>query len=143
MSLFARSFCHQAPRIKALWYAHHHLSHRCIATSVSPGGLVDILALRGFVLPRDSPLVVKSPSSYVGDLTIGTQSTLTSIGASMVEGLQSLLQDISTWLIKRTYQPSIIRKRRKHGFRRRKESVGGRRVLKRRIAKGRMRLGGC
>ena len=55
--------------------------------------------------------------------------------------LQSLF-DLSTWLIKRTFQPSIIRKRRKHGFLRRQESVGGRKVLKRRKLKGRMRLGG-
>ncbi|EED95146.1 RM34, ribosomal protein 34 mitochondrial large ribosomal subunit [Thalassiosira pseudonana CCMP1335] len=60
----------------------------------------------------------------------------------MMDNLQSLLNDMSTWLIKRTFQPSIVRKRRKHGFLRRQESVGGRRVLKRRRAKGRMRLGG-
>lgn len=50
----------------------------------------------------------------------------------------------SEWImwIKRTFQPSIIRKRRKHGFLERQRSVGGRRVLKRRMAKGRARLGG-
>ena len=64
-----------------------------------------------------------------------------SIIQGAVDSLQSLL-DMSTWLIKRTFQPSIIRKRRKHGFLRRQESVGGRRVLKRRRLKGRMRLGG-
>ena len=58
------------------------------------------------------------------------------------DGLGSIFEGIATWFIKRTYQPSIIRKRRKHGFRRRKESVGGRRVLKRRMAKGRKRMGG-
>ncbi|KAL7455884.1 hypothetical protein ACHAWC_007389 [Mediolabrus comicus] len=60
----------------------------------------------------------------------------------MICNLQSLLRDLSTWFIKRTFQPSIVRKRRKHGFLRRQESVGGRRVLKRRAAKGRIRLGG-
>mmetsp|Transcript_36319 Transcript_36319/g.86569 ORF Transcript_36319/g.86569 Transcript_36319/m.86569 type:complete len:142 (-) Transcript_36319:438-863(-) len=58
------------------------------------------------------------------------------------DGLGSIFEGIATWFIKRTYQPSIIRKRRKHGFMRRKESVGGRRVLKRRMAKGRKRMGG-
>jgi large subunit ribosomal protein L34 len=48
-----------------------------------------------------------------------------------------------TLLIKRTFQPSIIRKRRKTGFLKRQKSVGGRRVLKRRALKGRVRLGGC
>ena len=73
--------------------------------------------------------------NQVGAITIATNT-------SIVGSLQSLLRDLSTWLIKRTFQPSIIRKRRKHGFLRRQESVGGRRVLKRRAAKGRIRLGG-
>ena len=51
--------------------------------------------------------------------------------------------DDAIWSIKRTYQPSIQRKRRKTGFLRRQESVGGRRVLNRRRHKGRIRLGGC
>ena len=62
--------------------------------------------------------------------------------SAIFDALDSILEGIATWFIKRTYQPSIIRKRRKHGFRRRKESVGGRRVLKRRMAKGRKRMGG-
>ena len=48
-----------------------------------------------------------------------------------------------TMLIKRTFQPSVIRKRRKTGFLKRQKSVGGRRVLARRLKKGRVRLGGC
>jgi large subunit ribosomal protein L34 len=76
--------------------------------------------------------------------TTATPSSLaSSIRITFIDGLQSLLGDLTTWFIKRTYQPSIIRKRRKHGFMKRKESVGGRRVLKRRLAKGRIRLGGC
>ena len=74
-------------------------------------------------------------NNQVGAITIATNTSIVGI-------LQSLLRDLSTWLIKRTFQPSIIRKRRKHGFLRRQESVGGRRVLKRRAAKGRIRLGG-
>jgi large subunit ribosomal protein L34 len=46
------------------------------------------------------------------------------------------------WLIKRTFQPSIIRKKRKMGFLVRQRTVGGRRTLNRRAAKGRKRLGG-
>jgi large subunit ribosomal protein L34 len=96
-----------------------------------------------------SPLTVlsliNSASEDIGTVAITAYCegphTNSSIIEGMLDSLQSLL-DISTWLIKRTFQPSIVRKRRKHGFLRRQESVGGRRVLKRRKAKGRMRLGG-
>ncbi len=57
--------------------------------------------------------------------------------------LVEMWNNLSTWFIKRTYQPSIIRKRRKTGFLSRQKTVGGRRILKRRRNKGRMRLGGC
>jgi large subunit ribosomal protein L34 len=62
--------------------------------------------------------------------------------AGMVETCLETLVSWSTWFIKRTFQPSIIRKRRKHGFLQRMRTVGGRRVIKRRMQKGRARLGG-
>ncbi|KAI4329107.1 hypothetical protein L6164_021407 [Bauhinia variegata] len=41
---------------------------------------------------------------------------------------------------KRTFQPSLIRRKRNHGFFARKATRGGRRVIARRIAKGRSRI---
>ncbi|KAL0031170.1 hypothetical protein WJX77_007701 [Trebouxia sp. C0004] len=68
---------------------------------------------------------------------------LTSIASTGIEQLDPIIDNNAEGMLcatKRTYQPSVIIRKRRHGFLNRISSRGGRNVMRRRKAKGRYNI---
>jgi large subunit ribosomal protein L34 len=71
-----------------------------------------------------------------------SQNANADIGMEVDESAAMLpdLLDTSVWYQKRTFQPSLIRRKRKHGFLKRVRTSSGRKILNHRRRKGRRSL---
>jgi large subunit ribosomal protein L34 len=87
-------------------------------------------------MPTTAPMMFR-PQTFPPTTTFSYQPTQMSQQQSPV--MTMMMRCITTSF--RTYQPSVYRRKQKHGFLRRLKSRGGRKVLTRRRNKGRLNVG--
>ena len=90
---------------------------------------------RGFhfeMSPSSNGIILHHPQNTL-------QQSLTGLSNSISLSLNEIINN-GILFLKRTFQPSLIRRKRKHGFLARVGTKDGRKVLQRRIEKGRKKL---
>ena len=87
-------------------------------------------------------VVAAAPSRTINGVVFGEgvgSSSSSSVLTELRRRAGELFQ-LGLWLIKRTFQPSLIRRKRKHGFLHRSSTKDGIAILRRRAKKGRRKL---
>ncbi|ETK79050.1 ribosomal protein L34, variant [Phytophthora nicotianae CJ01A1] len=100
-------------------------------------------------MPHPSVLMMATPTNHMNVLVHNPLIFETGVNRLQIDDFLPQIGEVECptdnlneplQAIKRTYQPSVLRRKRKHGFRTRRVSISGRKVLKRRFNKGRWRM---
>ena len=137
--------------VAGLFHPIDHALHNVVFHTTSSATMKVAFHMSSLIQPINSFITRMNPLVFTNitrtamlqpTIPSPTTTTLTTAITSGTPSVSAVLHDLWVWCIKRTFQPSIIRKKRKTGFLVRLRTVGGRRMLARRKAKKRTRLGG-
>ena len=137
-SMSLKSPIHQSLTARRFISSSSYLSHNS-NSSLSSVSLVSALSRFANILvpsipsPTSLSLLSSSSKSYISPIApLG-------LGKQIANTLSDALSDV-IFQLKRTFQPSLIRRKRKHGFLARTNCRHGRKIIQRRLEKGRRAL---